>query len=251
MRLSPRKIKLKLPRFLSKLRWSTLSGPLATAAVLLFCAWLPSRFITGAEGSPPPASPAEPTGAMASVQLWEAYRAGTISARSVEIDEENLASCKELAADLRSRLSLDIGKGRRSAGGEECLGVGGRLTLYHCWEEWTGDWSNWLEMFIDTDTREVYYFYISSSCVQNFERYTDAVSRGFNAESAAKLWGDVVGIGTPAVSWSGNPDEPADAVYGTVRYRVYAKYYFDADYPTGLFDMKAVITSDPSAPPPG
>jgi hypothetical protein len=169
----------------------------------------------------------------------------------VEIEKEELAACIDLAADLRSRLTLDIGKGRRSAEGGECLRVGGRLTLYHCWEEWTGDWSNWLEIFIDTDTREVYYFYISSSCVRNFDRYTDAVSRGFNAESAAKLWGDVVGIGTPAVGWSGDPDEPADAVYGTARYRIYAKYYFDADYPTGLFDMKAVITSDPTVLPTG
>jgi hypothetical protein len=60
-----------------------------------------------------------------------------------------------------------------------------------------------------------------------------------------------VGIGTPSVDWSGNPDEPAEAVYSTARYRIYAKYYFDADYPTGLFDMKAVITSDPFAQPTG
>ncbi len=76
--------------------------------------------------------------------------------------------------------------------------------------------------------------------MQNFDRYTDAISRGFNAESAAKLWGDLLGLGTPAVGWSGDPDDPAEALYSAAHYRIYAKYYFDADYPSGLFDFKAV-----------
>lgn len=242
MRLFPRNFKLKLPHSLSKIRWASYTGIAAAATVLLFCAWLPSRFIDREEGSTVTAPPAAPSESATQFELWQAYRAGTMSAQSVNLKEKDIAPCRELATDIRVRLTLDIGEEKRSAGGEECLRVGERLTMYHVWEEWTGDWSNWLEIFIDMDTKEVYYFYISSICEQNFDRYQDAISSGFDAPSAAKLWGDVVGIGSPSVSWSGDPDEPAEAVYGTARYRIQAKYYFDADYPTGLFDMKALRT---------
>lgn len=236
--------KLPWKEMLRALPWNTIAGAAATVAVLLFCAWLPGRFVTEPEATdgPLPSVPAvKPVERMSDLELWTAYRAGELSAVVDKTNDKALETGSELAAGISSRLTLDIGASHSSAGGEECLTVGGRLHLYHRWNEWTGDWSNWLEVYINTDTREVYYFYISSSCKENFERYTDAISPGFSAKSAASLWGDTVDLGTPAVVWSGDPEEAAEAYYGDTGYTISAKYYFDVDYPTGLFDFKAVI----------
>jgi hypothetical protein len=227
---------------LRALPWRTVYGAAATAVVLLFCAWLPGRFVAEAPVAtdrPLPSAPAvKPVERMTDLELWTAYRAGELSSEIDKSDGEALETGAEIAAGISSRLTLDIGESRSSAGGEECLTVGDRLHLYHHWNQWTGDWSNWLETYVNTDTREVYYFYISSSCKKNFDRYIDALSPGFNAETAASLWGDTVGLGTPAVIWSGDPDDAAEAYYGDTGYFINAKYYYVTDNPTWVSTSK-------------
>jgi hypothetical protein len=236
--------KLPLRQMLRALPWNTITGAAVTAAVLLFCAWLPGRFVTepAATDVPLPSAPVDkPVERMSDLELWTAYRAKELSAVIDKGNDRALETGAKLASDIASRLTLDVGVSQSSVRGEELLTVGGNLHLYHCWNQWTGDWSNWLEVYINTDTREVYYFYISSSCKKNFDRYTDAISPGFNAEPAASLWGDTIGLGTPAVVWSGDPEDPAEAVYGDKGYSISAQYYYVTDTPTWIFDFKAVI----------
>jgi hypothetical protein len=221
-----------------ELPWSLIAGAAVTAAVLLFCALLPGRFIQNPEGSDPEPEVSLSRGARR--DLWAAYQAGTLTESSVVNTEgETLHSCKALAEKLRSQLILDKSKGNLTSSGEECVRISGVLDVFHYWREWTGDWGNWLEIYIDLETREVYYFYASSGCKQNFESYADVLSPDFDAAAAAVLWGKAAGLGEPTVSrLTDEGDGQVLARYGDMRYIISVVYYYDAGYPSILYDLK-------------
>jgi len=223
--------------------WKLIGYGILTAAVLALCAAAPSTLLD--TESPPPGEEDADEGRLTRHELWAAwwlsYREGMSLAEPLEKpDMTAVRECEELTHELRLKLAPDIGTGTVTGSGEEYLNVDDRLSIYHSWSEWTGDWSNWLDVFIDMETKEVLYFYLSSQCQRNFERYREIVPTDYNTEAAAERWGNAIGLQLTDCSWSGNPEEYADALYGDMRYRVSMKYYFDADYPSGLFDMMTV-----------
>ena len=48
---------------------------------------------------------------------------------------------------------------------------GRELHLCRMWLEARGDWQNWLDVFLDADSGELYYFYLSRECLTNRKNY--------------------------------------------------------------------------------
>ena len=48
---------------------------------------------------------------------------------------------------------------------------GRELKLCRMWLEKQGDWQNWLDVCMDADTGELYYFYLSRACLTNRKNY--------------------------------------------------------------------------------
>ncbi|MDO4750386.1 MAG: hypothetical protein Q4A39_06070 [Eubacteriales bacterium] len=232
------------PEFLRRIKWDRQLISLAgmTAAVLIICAAVPMAFITETGDNPPAESPdVELTHYELWSAYWSAYREGLSLADPIENpDKFDVNACQILTHELRLKLAPDMSPGTVTGEGEEFLCVDGRLKLYHCWNEWTGDWRNWLDIFIDLDTQEVLYFYLSSSCIANIDRYTDLLQTELDTEAGAKQWGNAIDLEMTNCTWSGDPEDYADVEYGDVRYRVSTKYYFDPGYPSGLLDLMAV-----------
>ncbi len=50
-------------------------------------------------------------------------------------------------------------------------GAGRELKLCRMWLERRGDWQNWLDVCMDAETGELYYFYLSRECLTNRRNY--------------------------------------------------------------------------------
>ena len=216
-----------------------------TLLTLLVCAWLPSIFradVAGGDEPTPPGATASPA-ADDRRALWVAYRRSNgAPVTTLPANAEGAAEAAALGERLRRDLSLDLQDYRQTSSGENWLETQEGLRLYHCWREWTGDWSNWLELYIDMDTLEVYSFYLSTLCLRSFESYQGMLPDSFDNTDAAALWGDALGLGLPVdTKWSGNAEEAALVQFEGISYRVSSKYYFDPAYPSGLFEILAEI----------
>ena len=53
-------------------------------------------------------------------------------------------------------------------------GAGRELRLCRMWLEKRGDWQNWLDVCMDAETGELYYFYLSRECLTNRKNYPAA-----------------------------------------------------------------------------
>ena len=51
--------------------------------------------------------------------------------------------------------------------------AGGSFRVMHAYREWFGDWNNWLSLYADADTGEIYYLYVSCGCQKNAAQYGD------------------------------------------------------------------------------
>ena len=224
----------------------TLIGAGATLLVLILCAWLPSMFRADpSEWDEPSPAPTTAPAAPDRRALWADYRTGEVTGTSLSASEvgNDAKEAQLMAQRLMDELVMDAESRRQTSTGEMYIEVAGGLRLYHVWREWTGDWGNWLEFYIDIDTREVYYFYVSSECYANFSYYANELPASFNTEDGAEVWGELTGLGAPsAFEWSGDPDEAAQVRYRGAAYTIRVKCYFDVSYPAGLFDFKAELT---------
>ena len=51
------------------------------------------------------------------------------------------------------------------------IGEAGAIRVCRMWLEAQGDWQNWMDVCFDADTGDIYYLYVSRSCLRNSERY--------------------------------------------------------------------------------
>ena len=103
--------------------------------------------------------------------------------------------------------------------------AGRELKLCRMWLEARGDWQNWLDVCMDAETGEVYYFYLSRECLTNRKNYPASEQTGGEeiAEQIAAEYGWTLRYVAP------EDDGVASAIFssqgGTLCYRISARIY--------------------------
>ncbi len=101
---------------------------------------------------------------------------------------------------------------------------GRELTLCRMWLEKRGDWQNWLDVCMDAETGEIYYFYLSRECLTNRKNYPAPEQR--TAAQIAELMAAENGW---TLRYLADETEGAAAVYstsgGTVCYAISCRVY--------------------------
>ena len=84
-------------------------------------------------------------------------------------------TCETVMRTLVARFVADQGLSDLTPTGSEYTVVtdaeGRELHLCRMWLEARGDWQNWLDVFMDADSGELYYFYLSRECLTNRKDY--------------------------------------------------------------------------------
>ncbi len=107
---------------------------------------------------------------------------------------------------------------------------GDRLSLTHIYLEWTGDWSNWLEAYLDRDTMKILYIYVSGRCLVNNDDYAAAYPNCPPPERLGEVYGSYMGYSMDSVTaLSDSRENAVEAEYSdgvnTARYKINCIYY--------------------------
>ena len=112
---------------------------------------------------------------------------------------------------------------------------GDKLPLTHIYLEWKGDWSNWLEAYIDRDSGKVLYIYISGRCLVGNEKYAQMYPSCPSPEVIGEAYASSLGYTLGQHSVSQDPNENAiqaelsDGV-NSVSYKINCIYYAGTMY---------------------
>lgn len=153
----------------------------AAAAFLLICIFLPRAFLPhSGSGSVEITSPSEfSQRAELFTKFWEwNSKDNKHDLGYSEVNEADLAECESLRDALLSNLDIDKEMSVFSVPGTKTLytlsdGAGNGMNLIDYYYKWDGDWSSWLTITMDIETRDVYRIYFSTNCIKNFDRYYD------------------------------------------------------------------------------
>lgn len=191
-----------------------IAGTFLMLAVLAFTAWLPGRLAVSEGQTQTPAIPGEDAGGKAPASSDSLGRARRIllcaQARShirgnepmgqgdsiqefdsgempedikAELERRFQIAYQAFLVDLSPALDIESQDSEfyfiTNAEGETM-----RVWRYYC--EWSGDWRNWVEIYIDADTLEVYYFYFSSG--RESEAGESVDSKALDIYTAAEIW---------------------------------------------------------------
>jgi hypothetical protein len=182
-------------------------------------------------------------------QLWQEFWSqresiAEYTGGTVELDD-SVEHCLEVITNLRETLEVDKGESTIKAEGMENIeyeGDAGVLRLFHYFQEWSGDWNNWVDIYIDRDTQDIYYFYVSSGCQQNQEAYAGENFEELDTIAMAEQWGELANLVMRDVSWSGDPADTASVQYtgidGLSSYVYNLKYTY---YASSLYDFKVLL----------
>ena len=148
-----------------------------TGALLLLALLLPLAFRT----STIPAS--EESDVLFSVEqrsrLFAAWWTGAEdekprSEKLSEPGEETIEFCRKRMRALVELCVPDQGLEETEPTGSDytrVIGDGGAIRVCRMWLEAQGDWQNWMDVCFDADTGDIYYLYVSRSCLRNADRY--------------------------------------------------------------------------------
>ncbi|MGN1001579.1 MAG: hypothetical protein ACI4PC_02310 [Oscillospiraceae bacterium] len=183
----------------------------ATAVLLLLAMLVPLAFRNGEETAAPGT-----LGERAS--LFAAYWDGSDEVNWKKIEKPSKQQ-EKAGAQLLETLVEEIVPDKRlteaAPGGREYVRVSNDLLsmdLCRMWMSAQGDWQNWLDLYFDLDTGDIYYLYLSSECLFNGNDYLDEPA-AFDAENVADRIGEWIGYDLRYLVWSGDPTDTATAVY--------------------------------------
>ena len=151
--------------------------------------------------------------------------------------------CRNIFEELYAEAVLDEKDSKASEEGCEFLelkdGINS-MRVCHMWLQNQGDWTNWVDVYIDVDTGFVYYLYVSSICLKNPELYYDAAASDFNARNAAEIVAERSGFALKILSWSGKAEDTATAYTAldgeAIIWNINCSYY-----PSSLMDLKISV----------
>ena len=212
----------------------------AACAVLIFCALFPLAF----RGSGP-ADPDFSAGERSAMFVKYNSKNADIRYKVIKEPEKSMLKfCDDRFDQISSIAIIDSASRKLVTAGEEYLSLtDGKktMTLCHMWLQDEGDWTNWLDIYMDAETGFIYYIYLSSVCVNNFGAYANAIEEEPDAKSIASLLAKENGYDLKLVNWSGKSEDTAMA-YTTrdgsaVVWNIYCSYY-----PASLLDIKISVS---------
>ncbi len=115
------------------------------------------------------------------------------------------------------------------------------MQLCRMWLQDEGDWTNWIDVYMDAETGFIYYIYLSSICVNNIANYTDAIEGELSAKTLASSIAKETGYDLKVVNWSGKTEDSATAY--TVKngdalvWTIYCSYH-----PAFMLDIKISVS---------
>ena len=102
--------------------------------------------------------------------------AGTPRVRKLEHPSARMTeTCRARMNDLVKRYINDQALDRPIAEGSEYLSVSDgdtEVRLCRMWLQVQGDWHNWMDVWMDADSGDLYYFYVSRECLTNRSKYS-------------------------------------------------------------------------------
>ena len=204
----------------------------AVALVLIVAMLLPLAFRTSPAGDERPAAGMTlEQRSLMFAQYWnEGAEAGGFTVEKPDpVPRKMKETCETVMRTLIARSIDDKALEDLSPTGSEYTivsdGEGRELHLCRMWLEKRGDWQNWLDVCIDADTGELYYYYLSRACLTNRKLYpqSDAPDAAQIAEMLA------TDNGWTLRYLADEPDGAAAALYstpgGTLCYTVSSRIY--------------------------
>jgi len=238
----------------------------AAAGFLLLCALLPLAF--SGEEKPPDGpgntdvsqtTPAVPTYTLTElddrIRLFDTYfdgDAGSIIKTELKAGDiestETAAQCQDVLEKLIAVLSIDEAEEYINASGTNYYTLadsrtGASIRVAEGFRDWYGDWKNWLRICIDMDTFDIYYVYLSSNCLYNFDSYAyidaQAIAWSFGEELGLEL------IESKDVGPAEDGKASVEVVYyngteylgsGHLAYRLHGSTYYEPSAASQLVD---------------
>ena len=149
--------------------------------------------------------------------------------RPEPLPERMKTTCETVMHTLIARCVEDHGLQDPAPTGSEYTvvsdGAGREITVCRMWLEARGDWQNWMDVCMDAQTGELYYFYLSRECLTNRKDY--ALPPGAGREQIAETMGAENGWTLRYLA--GEEDGGAVAVYaadgGTLCWQISCRLY--------------------------
>ena len=202
----------------------------AVAAVVIAAMLLPLAFRAAPAGEPPEEALTleERTRMFADYWTLGAEAAGFTVTKPDPVPRQMRERCETVMATLIARSIDDRGLEDFSPTGSEYTavtdGAGREIHVCRMWLEKRGDWQNWMDVCIDADSGELYYYYLSRECLTNRKLYAMADTDA--ARLAAGLGED---YGWTLRYLAEEADGGAAAVYssdgGTLCYQISCRIY--------------------------
>lgn len=165
----------------------------------------------------------------------------------VKVDEKpgtaEIKYCTKVFDGIYDRCVLDVKDGKLITQGQEFMTLSdgeNSMRLCRMWVQDQGDWTNWLDVYIDAETGFVFYLYVSSICLSNSMDYSDSLDPGFNCKTVADVIAAETGYGLEMLSWSGRAEDTATAyTYSdgeAIIWSINCSYY-----PSSMLDLKICV----------
>lgn len=178
--------------------------------------------------------------------MFSKYISGDKSIR-MKIDDKptkaEVKYCEKVFDDMYERCILDNAVSKNITEGSEFITLSdgeNSMRLCRMWMQNQGDWTNWLDIYIDAETGFVYYLYVSSICLDNGGSYYDAVDSGLSSRLIADRIASETGFGLKILNWSGNAEDKATA-YTTLNGEAIIWDIYCSYYPSSMLDLKICV----------
>lgn len=129
-------------------------------------------------------------------------------------EKSEIKYCSAVLDKIVEEYRIDNVSGKTITEGSDFLVLSdGENSMRVCrmWVQDQGDWTNWIDVYIDADTGFIYSLYISSICMYNGNDYYSAIEGDFNAKTVADLIAKETGFELKVLNWSGKAEDTATA----------------------------------------
>ncbi len=129
-----------------------------------------------------------------------------------KVSNSKVNACEERFNEIISEYIIDEAPRKTINEGSEFITVsfeGKSIDLCRMWLQDQGDWTNWVDVYMDTNTGFIYYLYVSSICVYNNDKYTNAIELAPDCKNIATRIAEEYGYNLEMVNWSGKSEDSA------------------------------------------
>jgi len=156
-------------------------------------------------------------------------------------DKAEVKYCEGLFEDLYERCVPDKKDVKIVTEGQQFMTLSdgdNSMRVCRMWVQDQGDWTNWMDVYMDVETGFVYYLYVSSICLSNPELYHNEAE--VNVKTVADAIAAETGFGLEILNWSGRAEDMATAFTyldgEALIWNINCSYY-----PTSMLDIKISV----------